>query len=177
MLYGEESSAFTLCCTECSGVYTPCDNQSLRNLRLKKGESEFEGKSIFKCAKCEVIYTNEDFSKQKLDKVFNIGMKPESSSLLYDSLWSKTQQKSKYDFTMQIHLMNEYVDELKSGNLKKYDSVQYNKNCMLTTILGNLHQEEHCKGCLKITLNVDWNNHLDNLIQHILYGRQKKKIV
>ena len=79
------------------------------------------------CTKCEETYTSEGLSKQKLDKVFNIRMKPESSPLLYDSLWSKTQQKSKYDLMMQIHLMNEYFDELKTNNLKKYDSVQYKK--------------------------------------------------
>ena len=50
---------------------------------------------------------------------------------------------------MQMYLMNEYVDEMKTGNLKKYDSVEYNKNCMLTTILRNLHREEHCQGCFK----------------------------
>ena len=50
---------------------------------------------------------------------------------------------------MQIHLMNKYVDELKTNNLKKYGSVQYNINCELTTILRNLHKEEHCQGCFK----------------------------
>ena len=46
MVRGEGSPASSLYCTECSnGVCTPCDNQSLRNLRLKKGESEFGGKS------------------------------------------------------------------------------------------------------------------------------------
>ena len=51
---------------------------------------------------------------------------------------------------MQIHLMNEYVDEQKTNSLKKYGSVQYNKNCELTTIsLRNLYKEEHCQGCFK----------------------------
>ena len=71
-------------------------------------------------------------------------MTHESLSLLYDTLWSMTQQKSKDDLMMQINLMNEYVDELETGNLMKNDYVQYNKNCMLTTILRNLHKEEHC---------------------------------
>ena len=130
-------------------MFTPCDNQSLRNLRLKKGVTEFGGKSIVKCTKCEAIYTSEDLAKQKLDKVFNIGMKPESSPLLYDNLWSKTQQKSKYDLMMQIHLMNVYVNELKTGKLQKYNSVQYTRNCDLTTTLRNLHKEEHSAGCFK----------------------------
>ena len=80
------------------------------------------------CTKCEETFSSEELSKRKLDKVFNISMKPESSPLLYDTLWSKTQQKSKYDLVMQVHLMNEYVGELKThtDNLKKYDSVQYN---------------------------------------------------
>ena len=43
MLHGEESPASSLYCSECSGVFTPCDNQSLKNLRIKKGESEFGG--------------------------------------------------------------------------------------------------------------------------------------
>ena len=49
MLHGEGSPASSLWCTECAGVFTPCDNQSLRTLRPKKGESEFEGKSVFMC--------------------------------------------------------------------------------------------------------------------------------
>ena len=102
--------------------------------------TEFGGKSIVKCTKCESIYTSEDLAKQMLDKVFNIGMKPESSPLLYDNLWSKTQQKSKYDLMMQIHLMNVYVNEPKTGNLQKYNSLQYTRNCDLTTTLRNLHK-------------------------------------
>ena len=148
VLHGE-TPVFPLNCTECSGMFTPCDNQSLRNLRLKKGVTEFGGKSIVKCTKCEAIYTSEDLAKQMLDKVFNIGMKPESSPLLYDNLWSKTQQKSKYDLMMQIHLMNVYVNELKTGKLQKYNSVQYTRNCDLTTTLRNLHKEEHSAGCFK----------------------------
>ena len=82
-------------------------------------------------------------------------MKPESSVLLYDTIWSKNQQKSKYDLMMQIHLMDQYMDELKTGILENYDSVQYNKNCMLTTILRHLHKEEYFQGCFKVALNVE----------------------
>ena len=81
-------------------------------------------------------------------------MKAELSPLLYDSHWLKTQQKSKYDFMIQIHLMNEYVDELKTGNFKKDDSIQYKQNCKLPTILRNLYTEEHCQAASKIALSV-----------------------
>ena len=62
-------------------------------------------------------------------------MKSKASPLPYDTFCSTTQQKSKYDLTMQINLMNEHVDELKTSNQKKHNSVQYNTNCKLTTIL------------------------------------------
>ena len=58
MLHKEESKASSLCYTECAGVFTPCDNQSLRTFRLKKGASEFGGKSVFICTKCEETYTS-----------------------------------------------------------------------------------------------------------------------
>ena len=49
MLHGEGLPASSLCCTKCAdGVFKPCGNQSLRNLRLNKGESEFGG-SLFSC--------------------------------------------------------------------------------------------------------------------------------
>ena len=59
---GERSPASSLCCTECSddGIFIHCDNQSLKNLRLKKGESEFGEKSIYMCTKCEETYTSEE---------------------------------------------------------------------------------------------------------------------
>ena len=45
--------------------------------------------------------------------------------------------------------MNVYVNELKTGKLQKYNSVQYTRNCDLTTTLRNLHKEEHSAGCFK----------------------------
>ena len=88
-------------CVECNSThYIPCLDQSLRNLRLKRGCSEFGNKNIVQCLGCESSYSSEILIKNQLDRMFYIGIKSETSPLFYDSLWSKAQQRSKYEVMM-----------------------------------------------------------------------------
>ena len=141
-------------CIECnSNNFMLCSNQSLRNLRLKRGCSQFGNKNIVECSGCQSCYSSEDMVKIRLDKMFNIGMKPKTSTLLYDSLWSKTQQRSKYEVMMQLYLLKTYINEIKSGSVAEFGSVEYNQNSAITTILRNLHCENHCSLCFKKTVS------------------------
>ena len=97
ILHGEKLIASSFCCTKYSGVFSPCDNQILRNRRLKQGDSGFGRMAIFKCTKRKETYTSKDVLVKTEVEESNIDTKPGSSPLCVDNLWSKTKERKSHD--------------------------------------------------------------------------------
>ena len=99
-------------CKTCNLKYDKCSDQCLRELRTAAGKTEFGNKAIMKCGNCGIAQSSVQTTMARLDMILGIGPKPELSPLLYDEMWSKSQQKSKYQVCMEIELLNSYKNEM-----------------------------------------------------------------
>jgi hypothetical protein len=136
-------------CNECSNEIIKCSDQGLRELRTKDGQTEFGNKAIVQCSNCKKNHSSDDLAMERLDKILNVGYKTDSSPFMYDTIWNRGQQWSKYQAVIEIHKLRKYAEEMLTQTIVKFGSQEYRKECFLTTALRNLHKENHSRKCFK----------------------------
>ena len=138
-------------CPKCDITMMTCTNQDIRQLRTQNGETSFQEKNILKCNKCSQAFSSDQLAMKALVDL-NIAIEvahnreEDDEVFLKNDLWSKSKLKSRYQICMEIKLMNQYIKEMKEANFR-YQSLEYKNSCFVTTVLRNLHKQEHVKSC------------------------------
>ena len=126
-------------------------DQDVRNLRYKQGQTKLGGKTILHCNACNTSYTTEDLAIQRSIEMFGedkISIENVRPTYNYN-FWGENLCPSTTMMNMDLEFINHMLFSRNLQMSSKMKQDMENKIDMCTAISKNMHRSEHARKCFK----------------------------